>query len=148
MLSVLLSLIFTLQASYLSHFIKKKMSNATAQQLNSNKVATNKFFYNWKEIKELKDLIRTGEPISRIAQREYARFNTTALALRMKMYQLAKSTNNIREWEGPKKVRRTKAQMAEAQATTNRGLTVPAGTTFEGTPKKVEIHTDHFRIYF
>ena len=118
------------------------------QQLNSNKVATNKFFYNWKEIKELKDLIRTGEPISRIAKRECARFNTSAQALQMKMYKLAKSTNNIREWEGPKKIRRTKAQMAKAQAPTNKGLTVPEGTTFEGTPKKVEIHTDHFRIYF
>ena len=111
-------------------------------------MATNKFFYNWREIKELKELIRTGEPIARIAEREYTRFNTTALALRMKMYQLAKSTNNIREWEGPKKIRRTKTQLAEVRNETSKGLAVPAGTTFEGTPKKVEIHTDHFRIYF
>lgn len=121
------------------------------QQLNSNKMATNKFFYNWREVKELKELIRTGEPISRIAKRECGRFNTSAQALQMKMYKLAKSTNSIREWEGPKaerKPRRTKAQMAEAKQQTSTGLTVPAGTTFEGTPKKVEIHTDHFRIYF
>ena len=117
-------------------------------QLNSNKMATNPYFYNWRDIKEMKELIRTGQPIAQIAKREYARFNTTAGALQMKLYQLAKSTNNIREWEGPKKVRRTKAQMAETQAPTNKGLTVPAGTTFEGTPKRVEIHTDHFRIYF
>ena len=111
-------------------------------------MATNSYFYNWREIKEMKELIRTGQPIAQIAKREYVRFNTTPNALQMKLYQLAKSTNNIREWEGPKKVRRTKAQMAETQATTERGLTVPAGTTFEGTPKRVEIHTDHFRIYF
>ena len=118
------------------------------QQLNSNKMATNSFFYNWREIKELKELIRTGEPIARIAQRECVRFNTTPQALQMKMYKLAKSTNNIREWNGPKKIRRTKAQMAEARQDMSKGLAVPAGTTFEGTPKKVEIHTDHFRIYF
>lgn len=108
-------------------------------------MATNKYFYNWKEIRELKDLIRTGEPISRIAQREYERFGTTAGALTNKMYQLAKSTNKIREWEGPKRVRRAPSEKATVEST---GVLVPEGTTFEGQSKRVVIFPDHFRIYF
>lgn len=106
-------------------------------------MATNDFFYNWREIKEMKELIRTGEPIARIAEREHARFNTTSRALRMKMYKLSKSTFKIREWEGSKKVRKaTKGTDAE------KGVLVPEGTTFEGTSKKVMFYKDHFRIYF
>jgi hypothetical protein len=112
-------------------------------------MATNKYFYNWREIKELKELIRTGEPIARIAQREYERFGTTPGALSIKMYQLAKSTNNIREWNGPKKVRRTAEQRAaQAPKAETRGVLVPEGTTFEGQSKRVVIFPDHFRIYF
>jgi len=108
-------------------------------------MATNNFFYNWKEIKELKDLIRTGEPITQIAKRECARFNTSEQALRMKMYKLAKSTNKIREWDGPKRTRKTTTPQP---TTAPKGVLVPEGTTFEGTPKKVELYKDHFRIYF
>ena len=28
------------------------------------------------------------------------------------------------------------------------GVEVPHGMTFEGTPKKIMLHSDHFRIYF
>jgi len=28
------------------------------------------------------------------------------------------------------------------------GIEVPHGMTFEGTPKKIMLHSDHFRIYF
>jgi len=105
---------------------------------------TNPYFYSWKEIKDMKELIRTGEPILRIARREYQRFGaSSASAFAIKLYKLAKNTTKIREWEGSKKERKAKDQVAAPKA-----LTVPEGTTFEGTPKRVELHTDHFRIYF
>lgn len=108
-------------------------------------MATNKYFYNWKEVKELKELIRTGEPIAQIARREANRFGTTSKALTIKMYKLAKSTNSIRKWEGPKRMRQTPV----AKPTTEtRGFTLPEGTTFEGQSKRVVIFPDHFRIYF
>ena len=110
---------------------------------------TNPYFYNWRDIKEMKELIRTGEPILRIARREYQRFGaSSASAFAIKLYKLAKNTTKIREWQGPMRERRTKVQMVEAQAAAPKPLTVPEGTTFEGTPKRVELHTDHFRIYF
>jgi hypothetical protein len=105
---------------------------------------TNPYFYSWKDIKDMKELIRTGEPILRIARREYQRFGaSSASAFAIKLYKLAKNTTKIREWEGSKKERKAKDQVAAPKA-----LTVPEGTTFEGTPKRVELHTDHFRIYF
>lgn len=110
-------------------------------------MAKNNYFYNTQDIKELKELIRTGEPIKRIAERECGKYNTSAQALAIKMYNLAKTTTKVREWTG-KRVRRTKAQLAEARPTQNVGIDVPTGTTFEGTPKKVTIYPDHFRIYF
>jgi hypothetical protein len=105
---------------------------------------TNPYFYNWRDIKEMKELIRTGEPILRIARREYQSFGaSSASAFALKLYKIAKTTTKIREWEGSKRERKAKDQMVAPKA-----LTVPEGTTFEGTPKRVELHTDHFRIYF
>jgi len=112
-------------------------------------MATNKFFYNWKEVKELKELIRTGEPITKIANREAKRFGTTPLALRVKMYKLAKSTNKIREWDGFKTKKKTTRLAASVKPTVEtKGFTLPEGTTFEGESKRVVIFPDHFRIYF
>lgn len=117
------------------------------QQLNSKNM-TNPYFYNWKDIKEMKDLIRTGEPILRIARREYQRFGaSSASAFALKLYKLAKSTNMIREWEGSKRERKAKT-VTPTVPTQEKGVMVPEGTTFEGTPKKVVIYSDHFRIYF
>lgn len=108
---------------------------------------TNPYFYSWRDIKEMKELIRTGEPIIRIARREYQRFGaSSASAFALKLYKIAQNTTKIRKWEGSKRERTPKAEMPQTQP--NQGLAVPAGTTFEGTPKRVEIHTDHFRVYF
>lgn len=121
----------------------KKRRQSIKEKLNSNKMAKNNYFYSTNDIKELKELIRTGEPISRIAEREHTRFGTTVNALRVQLYKLAKSTTKIREWNGPKVERKPRAVKE-----TPKGFAVPEGTTFEGTPKKVEIYKDHFRIYF
>lgn len=110
----------------------------------------NSFFYSTTDVKKMKELIRTGQPLLQIAREEHANFGTTLNGFYMKLTQLAKTTTKIREWNGPKKVRRTKRQLAEArqQELSSKGFIVPQGTTFEGTPKRVEIFADHFRIYF
>lgn len=124
----------------------KKRRQSIREQLNLNKMSKTDFFYTTNDIKELKELIRTGEPISRIAKRECTRFNTTPSALSIKMYKLAKNTTKIREWDGPKRSRTPKSERVVSEK--EKGFTVPEGTTFEGTPKKVQIFKDHFRIYF
>lgn len=121
----------------------------------------NRFFYNTSDIQKMKELIRTGQPLLQIARNEHANFGASQQGFYLKLTQLAKSTTKIREWSGPKKLRRTKKQMMEARqrelvgvtsatsaTPTTTGFVVPQGTSFEGTPKRVEIFADHFRIYF
>ncbi len=110
----------------------------------------NSFFYNTADVLKMKELIRTGQPLLQIARNEHANFGTSQQGFYLKLTQLAKSTSKIREWHGPKKLRRTKEELLKArkQEESAKGFVVPQGTTFEGTPKRVEIFADHFRIYF
>jgi len=108
-------------------------------------MAKNDYFYNTKDILDLKELIRTGEPLRRIAFREYERFDTTPNGLLQQLYKVAKTTTKIRKWEGPKRMRQTPVVKP---TTETRGFTLPEGTTFEGESKRVVIFPDHFRIYF
>lgn len=102
----------------------------------------NSFFYTPTEIKEMKELIRTGEPLIAIAEREHERFNAGKSGFYMKLINVAKNTTKIRQWDGPK-VRRNKSASAQSKETL-----MPEGFTFEGTPKKVTFCLDHFRVYF
>jgi len=117
------------------------------QQLNSKNMATNSYFYNWRDIQRMKELIRTGQPLMQIARNEYANFGATEKAFYTKLTKVAKSTNKIRTWEGPKKIRTKRTENPVPESVTS-GISVPEGTTFEGTPKKVVIYSNHFRIYF
>lgn len=109
-------------------------------------MAKNDYFYNTKDILDLKELIRTGEPLRRVAMREYERFGApSANALLQQLYKLAKTTTKIQKWEGPKRIR----QAATVKPTVEtKGFSIPEGTKFEGESKRVVIYSDHFRIYF
>ena len=41
-----------------------------------------------------------------------------------------------------------KKQQEVLQQPAELGVEVPHGMTFEGTPKRIMLHSDHFRIYF
>ena len=128
---------------------REKIKQSITQQLNSKNMAKNPFFYNTNDVREMKELIRTGEPIRRIAQREYQRFGApSAQALALKMYKLAESTRKVRDWNGPKRARTSTPVATTTTSTETRGLSLPQGTTFEGEAKRVEIYANHFRIYF
>ena len=103
----------------------------------------NNFFYTNADIKQMKELIRTGEPLIAIAEREHERFNAPKTGFYFKLMSVAKNTTKIRQWDGPK-VRRAKSK-ASVQPKETR---MPEGFTFEGTPKKVTFCVDHFRVYF
>lgn len=87
------------------------------------------------QVKEMKESIRTGEPIVTLAERLAIKYNVSESTMRSKLYTVSKSTYKIAEWSGPK--RRTK-KVEESQE--------PQENTFVA--KKVVMHADHIRIYF
>ena len=102
------------------------------------------YFYTDEQIQTLKDAINSGEPLLRIAKKLHTSFNRTEHNLYVKLMKLkvtnkpVKSLATIRA----KKVLQDEQQPAEI------GVEVPHGMTFEGTPKRIMLHSDHFRIYF
>jgi hypothetical protein len=84
-------------------------------------------------VKEMKELIRTGEPIMQLAERLASKYGVSELSMRNKLYYVAKSTYKIADWNGPK--RRTNAKSAE-----------PSPIEVKG--KRVVMYSNHIRIYF
>ena len=103
----------------------------------------NSYFYSIADIKRMKELIRTGEPLSFIADREHQNFGATRSAFYTKLVNVAKHTTKIQEWNGPKRRKKGFAVTPIVEQ-----VALPEGFTFEGTPKKVTFCVDHFRVYF
>jgi len=89
---------------------------------------------------ELKAIIRTGEPIAFIADRLAPMYNKPVHSFRCTLYNLAKRTYKIAQWNGPKK-RRTKKNNPPAQI-------VEKSVTMPQLGQRIERYEDHIRIYF
>jgi hypothetical protein len=110
-------------------------------------------FYSEEEIIIMKTDIATGEPIRQIAKRLSKQFNRPFLNIEQKLYKLRRRISNIAKWNGPK-LKKTaikksvKTSIVKEKQPAEVGIEVPHGMTFEGKPKKIMLHSDHFRIYF
>jgi hypothetical protein len=109
-------------------------------------------FYSQEEIAIMKVDIATGEPIKQIARRLAKEFKRPAPGLEQKLYTLKKSVPVIHTWNGPKfkksAVKKVVNVPVEQKQPADIGIEVPDGMTFEGKPKRIMLHSDHFRIYF
>jgi hypothetical protein len=130
------------------------IQNKTTETYNKKpeNMATVKF-YTTEEIITMKTDIASGEPIEQLARRLAKKFNRPVMGLTQKLYILKRDIDNIAEWNGPKRIRIKPLKVKEtvapvAQQPAEIGVEVPHGMTFEGTPKKIMLHSDHFRIYF
>lgn len=94
------------------------------------------------QIKEMKEIIRTGEPIIALAERLAPRYNVPENSMRSKLYSIAKRTYKIANWNGPKK------RKLKAKFTTPTDMPTPTSEPVEMTGKKVVMYSDHVRIYF
>jgi len=63
-----------------------------------------------------------------------------------KLVQVAKHTTKVREWDGPKIVRRKLKEPVIVEKT--EGIAMPEGVSLDFTSKRVTMHNDHVRIYF
>lgn len=104
------------------------------------------YFYSGLDIKRMKTLIRTGKPLTLIAEEQHESFGASLSGFYAKLVQVAKHTTKIREWNGPKIVRRKLKEPAVVEKT--EGITVPEGVSLDFTSKRVTMHNDHVRIYF
>lgn len=95
------------------------------------------------QIKEMKEVIRTGEPIVMLAERLAPKYNMPENTLRSKLYSVAKRTRKIADWAGPKQ-RRTRIEKMIIPSDTPTAPTAPR----EVASKKVVMYDDHIRIYF
>ena len=129
--------------------LKKK----TTETYNKKTDTMNKLnFYSVEEIMIMKTDIATGEPIKQIARRLAKQFNRPAPGLEQKLYGLKKTIPVIHKWNGPKlrkrKMNKLVTTPVKVQKPAEIGVEVPHGMTFEGKPKRIMLHSDHFRIYF
>ena len=106
-----------------------------------------KFFYNTADIKRMKSLIRTGKPLIQIAEEQHKSFDASLKGFYTKLCKVAKHTTKVREWNGPKIVRRKTIQKPLIVEKTE-GINVPQGVSLDFTSKRVVMHNDHVRIYF
>jgi transcriptional regulator len=110
-------------------------------------------FYSEEEIIIMKTDIATGESIREIAKRLSKQFNRPFINVEQKLYKLRRRISNIDKWNGPK-LKKTaikksvKTSIVKEKQPAEVGIEVPHGMTFEAKPKKIMLHSDHFRIYF
>lgn len=130
------------------YHIVRKLRN---QLKKDNAIATKSmYFYTNEQIQILKDAINSGEPLLRIARRLHTSFNRTEHNLYVKVMKLNATNKPVRSLATirAKKVLQDKKQEEALQEPAEIGVEVPHGMTFEGKPKKIMLHSDHFRIYF
>lgn len=95
--------------------------------------------YSNTEIKTIRKALKSDDKKSVIAKRLSEELNRPFGSVYLKMIKLSTSRNSPgkRAWE----TRRNNLSK-------NNAINVPNGLTYNGVAKKVEIHSDHFKIYF
>jgi len=136
--------------------IKEIINKETTETYNKKPEAMKTLkFYTEEEVIIMKTDIATGEPIEQIARRLSKDFDRPIPGLTQKLHILKRDVPFIAKWKGVKRVKTVKKQTSlnfipetVVQQPAEIGVEVPHGMTFEGTPKKIMLHSDHFRIYF
>jgi hypothetical protein len=104
-------------------------------------------FYTLEEEDILKKAISSGEPIKNIATRLAVEFNRPIIGLSQKLRNLKKQIPDIKSKIVKERFNFQPEPVVEQQPA-DIGVDVPHGMTFEGKPKRISLHSDHFRIYF
>jgi len=106
-------------------------------------------FYSKQELKEIKEIIKNPNSNVREAAIVLAKkYDRNPGAVEVKMYQLRRKLHPQIYSKKRKSPSKPIIETAPEQQSADIGVEVPNGMTFEGTPKKIMLHSDHFRIYF
>ena len=110
-------------------------------------------FYTEEEKNIMKKMLSTGETKRNISRKLAIQFNRSEYGIYQllgKMRSFAPKAKPVRSLATIRanKELQDKKQQEVLQQPAEVGVEVPHGMTFEGTPKKIMLHSDHFRIYF
>lgn len=75
------------------------------------------------------------------------KYNRSQNAVEVKIYKTRRGLNKENKPRRKSPRPSVKETIVEQQPA-DIGIEVPHGMTFEGTPKRIMLHSDHFRIYF
>lgn len=116
---------------------------------------TNPFFYSEEIITSMKTALNTTETMESIARRISTDINKSYTAVLAKLHKISKDMPNRKRTRFSKVEPRIVKEKLNfqpepivEQQPADIGVDVPHGMTFEGKPKRISLHSDHFRIYF
>ncbi len=128
--------------------IKDIINKETTETYNKQPEAMKQVkFYTLEEENIMKKAISSGETIKSIAARLAVEFNRPIPGLSQKLNTLKKQIPSIKPRLVKQKFNFQPEPVVE-QKPADIGVDVPHGMTFEGKPKRISLHSDHFRIYF
>ena len=113
-------------------------------------------FYTQEQTEEMISILKTGDVnINELSRQLAVKYGRTIYAVRFKLHGLKKKLNLTKNSQLDKvKVKKVINNPEPLnfepviQQPADIGVEVPHGMTFEGKPKKIMLHSDHFRIYF
>lgn len=128
--------------------LEEIINNKTTETYNKRpKTMKEVRFYTAKEEEIMKKAISSGETIKSIAARLAVEFNRPIPGLSQKLNTLKKQIPSIKHRLVKQKFNFQPEPIVEQQPA-DIGVDIPHGMTFEGKPKRISLHSDHFRIYF
>jgi hypothetical protein len=113
-------------------------------------------FYTEAQTEEMISILKSGRVnINEVSRQLALKYNRSVYAVRFKLHDLKKKLNltktrQIDNIKVKKVINKTQELFFEPESKepADIGVEVPHGMTFEGKPKKIMLHSDHFRIYF
>lgn len=129
--------------------LQEIIDNKTTESYNKQPKTMKKIkFYTEEEKEIIKSAIASGESFPSISKRLSIEFNREERAIYQKLLVFKKTIPVSSLAEIRAKKIWIDAKKTPVKEPTEIGIEVPNGMTFEGKPKKIMLHSDHFRIYF
>jgi len=110
-------------------------------------------FYTVEEKNIMKQMVSTGESKRNIARKLAIQFDRSEYGIYQLLGKMRSSFPKVKPVKSLATIRAKRElqdskPVVEQQKPAEIGIEVPHGMTFEGKPKKIMLHSDHFRIYF
>lgn len=103
-------------------------------------------FYKEEEVNFIVKGLKNKEKPTEISRNFRKKYGRNSMAVYNKVLAVR---NQLRAGDDVKDIVKRKPYIKpERRPSSSTGIEIPRGITYEGVPKKIELHHDHFRIYF